>query len=72
MRPEGIATAACRDPSAAKSYITGHGAPIVVKADALAAGKEVVVATPAEVDAALLAAGDGALKEVDLRRRCGS
>ncbi len=33
-----------RDPAAAKAYIAGHGAPIVVKADGLAAGKGVTVA----------------------------
>jgi len=47
-----------RDPSAAKAYIAGQGAPIVVKADGLAAGKGVVVAATiaeacAAVDAAL-------------------
>jgi phosphoribosylamine--glycine ligase len=33
-----------RDPAAAKAFITSHGAPIVVKADGLAAGKGVTVA----------------------------
>ena len=33
------------DPAAAKQYISQQGAPIVVKADALAAGKGVIVAT---------------------------
>jgi phosphoribosylamine---glycine ligase len=49
----GIPTAAYRrfrDPAAAKAYIAERGAPIVVKADGLAAGKGVVVA--AEIDAA--------------------
>src|SRR6516162_5818309 len=32
-----------RDPSAAKAFIASHGAPIVVKADGLAAGKGVTV-----------------------------
>lgn len=32
------------DPTAAKSYVTAQGAPIVIKADGLAAGKGVVVA----------------------------
>jgi phosphoribosylamine--glycine ligase len=44
---EGIPTAAYRrfrDAAAAKSYIAEHGAPIVVKADGLAAGKGVIVA----------------------------
>ena len=34
-----------RDPAAAKSFIAGRGLPIVVKADGLAGGKGVVVAT---------------------------
>jgi phosphoribosylamine--glycine ligase len=34
-----------RDPAAAKAFITSHGVPIVVKADGLAAGKGVTVAT---------------------------
>ncbi len=47
-----------RDPAAAKAYIAQQGAPIVVKADGLAAGKGVVVAADIEaanaaVDAAL-------------------
>jgi phosphoribosylamine--glycine ligase len=45
---EGIPTAAYRrftDAGAAKAYIAAQGAPIVVKADGLAAGKGVVVAT---------------------------
>jgi phosphoribosylamine---glycine ligase len=45
---EGIPTAAYRrftDPTAAKAYIAAQGAPIVVKADGLAAGKGVVVAS---------------------------
>jgi phosphoribosylamine--glycine ligase len=47
----GIPTAAYRrftDPAAAKDYIRERGAPIVVKADGLAAGKGVVVATGIE------------------------
>src|ERR1700680_1739226 len=48
-----------RDPTAAKAYIASHGAPIVVKADGLAAGKGVVVADDLDtayraVDAALV------------------
>src|ERR1700754_110972 len=43
-----------RDADAAKAYISKHGAPIVVKADGLAAGKGVVVAmTLAEAEAAI-------------------
>ncbi len=65
MVRHGIPTAAYQtftDPAAAKAYIESQGAPIVVKADGLAAGKGVVVAeTVAEalqaVDAML---GDGA------------
>ena len=44
---EGIPTAAYRrfaDAAAAKGYVAARGAPIVVKADGLAAGKGVVVA----------------------------
>jgi phosphoribosylamine--glycine ligase len=47
-RRVGIPTAAhrrFRDPAAAKAFITSRGAPIVVKADGLAAGKGVTVAT---------------------------
>jgi phosphoribosylamine--glycine ligase len=48
-----------RDPAAAKAFIAGHGAPIVVKADGLAGGKGVVVADDLDtayraVDAALV------------------
>ncbi|HEY0328426.1 MAG TPA: phosphoribosylamine--glycine ligase [Rhodopseudomonas sp.] len=43
-----------RDLAAAKAHLAQHGAPIVIKADGLAAGKGVVVAmTVAEADAAL-------------------
>src|SRR5438552_16761933 len=61
---EGIPTAAYRrfsDAAAAKDYIAEQGAPIVVKADGLAAGKGVTVAaTVAEAQAAVDAAlGDG-------------
>jgi phosphoribosylamine---glycine ligase len=48
---EGIPTAAYRrfrDAEAAKAYIAASGAPIVVKADGLAAGKGVVVAATVE------------------------
>src|SRR6266481_3771595 len=54
-----------RDPAAAKAFIKGRGAPIVVKADGLAAGKGVVVA--ADLDTAYRAV-DAALVE----RRFGS
>jgi phosphoribosylamine---glycine ligase len=57
-----------RDPAAAKAFVTRRGAPIVVKADGLAAGKGVTIAKDLDtayraVDAALLeerfgAAGD--------------
>jgi len=60
---EGIPTAAYRrfsDASAAKAYIAAQGAPIVVKADGLAAGKGVVVAaTLAEANEAADAAFAG-------------
>jgi len=53
----GIPTAAYArfaDAAAAKAYVAGQGAPIVVKADGLAAGKGVVVAaTVAEAEAAI-------------------
>ncbi|KIN71738.1 phosphoribosylamine--glycine ligase [Sulfitobacter guttiformis] len=40
--------------AAAKDYVTAHGAPIVVKADGLAAGKGVIIAqTVAEAEAAI-------------------
>src|ERR1700681_1460930 len=56
-RANGIPTAAYeRFPAAApaKAYVRQHGAPIVVKADGLAAGKGVVVATSvAEAEAAI-------------------
>ncbi|MGB6104818.1 MAG: phosphoribosylamine--glycine ligase [Pusillimonas sp.] len=51
------------DPEQAKAYITQQGAPIVVKADGLAAGKGVVVAADlAEAHAAIdMMLGDGSL-----------
>src|SRR5438552_510162 len=64
----GIPTAAYRrfsDAAAAKAYIASQGAPIVVKADGLAAGKGVTVARSVEeaeaaVDTAMLAGRFGA------------
>ena len=61
-RRAGIPTAThrrFRDPAAAKAFIMSHGAPIVVKADGLAGGKGVTVATDLDtafraVDAALV------------------
>ncbi len=47
MRESGVPTAdfaVFTDPDEAKAFIKGHGAPVVVKADGLAAGKGVVVA----------------------------
>ena len=56
-RANAIPTAAYarfKDAAAAKAYIRGHGAPIVVKADGLAAGKGVIVAlSEAEAEAAV-------------------
>lgn len=59
MKRHGIPTAEYEtftDAEAAKAYIAKHGAPIVVKADGLAAGKGVVVAMT--VEEALAAAED--------------
>jgi phosphoribosylamine--glycine ligase len=57
MKRHGIPTAEYRtftDAAAARAYVDQHGAPIVVKADGLAAGKGVVVATTvAEAHAAI-------------------
>jgi phosphoribosylamine--glycine ligase len=63
MRRHGIPTADYRsftDAAAAHAYVAAHGAPIVVKADGLAAGKGVVVASElaaahAAIDAMLVA-----------------
>ena len=62
MRGAGVPTAAFEtfdDPAAARAYVRAHGAPVVVKADGLAAGKGVVVAQTvdealAAVDAAMV------------------
>lgn len=51
MRRHGIPTAAAasfNDAAAARDYVRGHRAPIVIKADGLAAGKGVVVAATVE------------------------
>ncbi len=51
MRAAGAPTAAFEvfdDPAEARAYVQSHGAPIVVKADGLAAGKGVVVAQTVE------------------------
>jgi phosphoribosylamine---glycine ligase len=75
---EGIPTAAYRrfaDAAAAKAYIAEQGAPIVVKADGLAAGKGVVVAADlaeayAAVDAALGQRRFGAAGEEIVVEQC--
>jgi phosphoribosylamine--glycine ligase len=67
-RRAGVPSAAYQrftDAEAAKAYIRKHGAPIVVKADGLAAGKGVVVARSKEE--AL-----GAIDEIMLQRRFGA
>ena len=72
MLRHGISTAAYAtftDPQAAHDYIDEQGAPIVIKADGLAAGKGVVVAATLEeahgaVDSML---GDGSLGEAGAR-----
>lgn len=72
MRRHGIPTAAYAtftDPGAAHDYINTQGAPIVIKADGLAAGKGVVVAATldqahAAVDSML---GDGSLGDAGAR-----
>ncbi len=72
MQRHGIPTAASRtfgDAAAAHAHADAAGAPIVVKADGLAAGKGVVVATTlaeahAAIDAMLPAADDGATRVV--------
>jgi len=57
MVRHGLPTARHRsfeDAAAAKAYVAGEGAPIVIKADGLASGKGVVVAaTPEEANAAI-------------------
>jgi phosphoribosylamine--glycine ligase len=64
MEKYGIPTAACgvfREARAALDYVRAQGAPIVVKADGLAAGKGVIVATTlAEAEEAVMACFDGA------------
>ena len=82
-RAHGIPTAAYERFTAAepaKAYVRAHGAPIVVKADGLAAGKGVVVAeTVAEAEAAIdmnFAGGDAARRSwwrnSSRARRCRS
>ena len=66
MQRHGIPTAAYQtftDPAAAHEYLDSQGAPIVIKADGLAAGKGVVVATTLEQahDAVDSMLGDGSL-----------
>jgi phosphoribosylamine--glycine ligase len=69
----GIPTAAFRvfeasERAAARAHVAAHGAPVVVKADGLAAGKGVTVATSVEEAlAALDAAFDGAFGEAGAR-----
>ena len=70
------AYARCRDAAAAKAYIRERGAPIVVKADGLAAGKGVVVAESvdealAAVDALPASVGDAASELVIEERLVG-
>ena len=63
MRAAGVPTAefgVFDDPAEARAHVRSHGAPIVVKADGLAAGKGVVVAQTVEE---ALAAVDGAMIE---------
>lgn len=67
MREAGVPTASYAvftDAVAAKEYVTEHGAPIVVKADGLAAGKGVTVALT--LDEALVA-----IDEIMLAKRFG-
>ncbi len=69
-RAHNIPTAAYerfRDPVAAKDYVQRRGAPIVVKADGLAAGKGVVVAQDVtEAEAAIDAMFSGSLGEAGI------
>jgi phosphoribosylamine---glycine ligase len=72
MYRHGIPTAAYQtftDPSEAHAYIDAQGAPIVIKADGLAAGKGVVVAeTPAQAHEAVQSMlGDGSLGQAGAR-----
>ena len=67
MTQAGVPTAACRtfnDYAAAMEFVRGHGAPVVVKADGLAAGKGVIIAR-SEVEAS------DALREIMLSRAFG-
>lgn len=68
LRAAGVPTAAAQvftDPATARAYVHQHGAPIVVKADGLAAGKGVVVASTVEE-------ADRAITEIMERRMFGS
>lgn len=79
MQAAGVPTAACgvfSDRESARAFAAEHGAPLVIKADGLAAGKGVVIAmTMQEIDAALNdmfsgrfgAAGETVLMEEFLR-----
>ncbi|MBM6698891.1 phosphoribosylamine--glycine ligase [Bifidobacterium pullorum subsp. saeculare] len=68
MERHGIPTAAYRtfeDLASAKAYVAEHGAPIVIKADGLAAGKGVTVAMDVET-------ADAALEDIFVDHRFGS
>ena len=71
MRAAGVPTAACAvfsDPANACAYVRKRGAPIVVKADGLAAGKGVTVAeTVEQAEAAIQDALGGAFGEAGSR-----
>ena len=72
MQRHGIPTAAYQtftDPAQAHAYIDSQGAPIVIKADGLAAGKGVVVATTLQEahDAVQAMLGDGSMGQAGAR-----
>ncbi|HPO13906.1 MAG TPA: phosphoribosylamine--glycine ligase [Candidatus Hydrogenedentes bacterium] len=65
MKRQGIPTAAYEefnDPDAAIAYVKAHGAPIVIKADGLAAGKGVTVAQ--DVDTAVRAIQEAMVERI--------